>query len=247
MPKVFLSPSTQEYNPYADGGTEEYYMNLVADAMEPYLTASGVEYARNDPSGTVNDSVALSNASPGELHLALHSNAAPPSLSGKLTGADIYYFTGSEAGRRAAELFAENYRRLYPYPEKVRVRPTRDLIELRRTKASAILIECAYHDNPEEARWIRENIGEMGENFARSAVEYVGASFRQPQDVRYGIVATESGSLRLRTSPSLDAAVLAVIPKGTRLPLLGEDGAFYLTRFAGKEGYAAKEYIRPES
>lgn len=30
MPKVYLSPSLQEYNPYVDGGNEEYYMNLVA-------------------------------------------------------------------------------------------------------------------------------------------------------------------------------------------------------------------------
>ena len=41
MPKIFLSPSTQEYNEYYDGsGSEEYYMNLIADYMEPYLTAS---------------------------------------------------------------------------------------------------------------------------------------------------------------------------------------------------------------
>ena len=35
MPSIYLSPSTQEYNPYYGGGNEEYYMNLVADAMEP--------------------------------------------------------------------------------------------------------------------------------------------------------------------------------------------------------------------
>ena len=37
MPSLFLSPSTQDQNPYVIGGSEEYYMNLVADAMEPYL------------------------------------------------------------------------------------------------------------------------------------------------------------------------------------------------------------------
>ena len=41
MPKIYLSPSTQEYNPYVTGnGSEEYFMNLVADAMEPYLLAN---------------------------------------------------------------------------------------------------------------------------------------------------------------------------------------------------------------
>ena len=35
MPRIYLSPSLQQNNPYVIGGSEEYYMNLVADAMEP--------------------------------------------------------------------------------------------------------------------------------------------------------------------------------------------------------------------
>ena len=53
MPSIYLSPSTQEYNLYYDGaGSEEYYMNLIADAMEPYLTASGIVFTRNTPDMT---------------------------------------------------------------------------------------------------------------------------------------------------------------------------------------------------
>ena len=45
MPNLFLSPSVQEYNPYINGlGSEEYYMNLVADAMEPYLISCGISF-----------------------------------------------------------------------------------------------------------------------------------------------------------------------------------------------------------
>ena len=29
MPSIYLSPSTQEFNPYIIGGNEEYYMNLM--------------------------------------------------------------------------------------------------------------------------------------------------------------------------------------------------------------------------
>ena len=42
MPIIYLSPSTQENNLYVNGGTEEEWMNRLADAMEPYLTASGI-------------------------------------------------------------------------------------------------------------------------------------------------------------------------------------------------------------
>ena len=37
MPCIYLSPSTQEGNRYVTGGTEEYYMNLAADELVPYL------------------------------------------------------------------------------------------------------------------------------------------------------------------------------------------------------------------
>ena len=69
MASVFLSPSTQEFNPYVTGNNEEYYANLIADAMLPYLRASGITYGRNDPNGTVSTSVNLSNAGNYDLHL----------------------------------------------------------------------------------------------------------------------------------------------------------------------------------
>ena len=87
MPMLFLSPSTQEYNVYYDGsGSEEYYMNLIADYMEPYLTASGITFTRNNPSGSVGDSVRLSNAGDYALHLALHSNASGSANYGRQYG-----------------------------------------------------------------------------------------------------------------------------------------------------------------
>ena len=49
MPVIYLSPSTQENNLYVSGGTEEEWMNRLADAMVPYLTASGIQYVRNPP------------------------------------------------------------------------------------------------------------------------------------------------------------------------------------------------------
>ena len=42
MPKIYLSPSTQEFNLYQNTGSEEYWMNQIADAMERYLHPKGV-------------------------------------------------------------------------------------------------------------------------------------------------------------------------------------------------------------
>ncbi len=84
MPKVFLSPSTQEWNKYINGGDEEQYMNLIADAMEPFLRSSGIEYSRNVPERNVTGAIADSNAGMYDVHLALHSNAAGAGRDGTM-------------------------------------------------------------------------------------------------------------------------------------------------------------------
>lgn len=58
--------------------------------------------------------------------------------------------------------------------------PAISLAELSRTKAPAVLIELAYHDNPEEAQWIRDNIGNIAENLALSVTEFFGVPLAQP-------------------------------------------------------------------
>ena len=88
MPRIYLSPSTQEWNLYINGGTEEDYMNLVADAMEPYLLASGISFTRNTPDMTAASSIAASNNGDYDAHVSLHSNAAPEALSGELQGTE---------------------------------------------------------------------------------------------------------------------------------------------------------------
>ena len=177
MPSVFLSPSLQEWNPYVNGGSEEYYMNLVADAIEPYLRASGIVYARNSPSQTLSQAIAQSNAGSYDLHLAIHSNAAGAQNSGTVRGTDVYYYPASAKGKRAAEIIAENYRNIYPLPDKVKTVASASLAELRRTKAPAVLIETAYHDNLADAEWIQESIGAIGRNLAQSIAQFLGVPF----------------------------------------------------------------------
>ena len=177
MPSVFLSPSLQEWNPYVNGGNEEYYMNLIADAIEPYLRAAGITYARNTPSQTLSQAIAQSNAGNYDLHLAIHSNAAGEQNSGKVRGTDVYYYPTSQRGKRAAELIADNYKNIYPLPDRVKTVASSALAELKRTKAPAVLIETAYHDNLADAEWIQENIGAIGRNLAQSIAQFLGVPF----------------------------------------------------------------------
>ncbi len=178
MPSVYLSPSTQEFNPYVGGGNEEYYMNLIADAMEPYLRASGISFTRNTPNMTAATSIADSNAGNYDFHLALHSNAT--ASGGGARGTEVYYYPTSVKGKRAAEIFAQNLSNIYPLPNKVKTVPTTTLGEVRRTRAPAVLIEYAYHDDPQDAEWIRNNIDLIAKNTVQSLCEYFGIPFVTP-------------------------------------------------------------------
>lgn len=177
MPKVFLSPSLQEFNPYVGGGNEEYYANLIADAMEPYLRASGIDFERNEPSQTLSQAIAQSNNSGSDLHFAIHSNAAGESNRGAVRGADFYYYPTSDNGQRFSNILAENYADVYPLPNRIQSIPTTSLAEVRRTKAPSVLAEVAYHDNVQDAQFIRDNINNIARNFARSIAQYFDVPF----------------------------------------------------------------------
>lgn len=179
MPKIYLSPSTQEFNPYVFGGNEEYYMNLIADAMEPYLYATGIEFTRNTPDMTAASSIAASNAGNYDLHLALHSNATA-GAQGNVRGSEVYYYPTSINGQRAAEIIANNLQMIYPLPERVRTVETRTLGEVRRTRAPSVLVELAYHDNYDDAVWIRDNIDEIARNLVLSLADYFDLPFKMP-------------------------------------------------------------------
>lgn len=180
MPRVYLSPSLQEFNPFINGGSEEEIMNLIADAMEPYLNASGIEFVRNSPEMTLGEAIAQSNNSNIDFHLAIHSNAAPESIAGTRQGPVVYYFSSSQPGREMANLIAENFANIYQNPSLIQIMPTVTLRELRRTNAPSALVEVAYHDNLEDANWIKNNIQPIARELSRSLAEYFGIPFVEP-------------------------------------------------------------------
>jgi N-acetylmuramoyl-L-alanine amidase len=161
------------------GGTEEYYMNLIADAMEPYLYASGIGFTRNTPQMTAASSIAASNSGNYDLHLALHSNASG-GVSGERRGSEVYYYPMSESGREAAQIIANNLSLIYPLPDMVTTVPTTTLGEVVRTRAPGVLIEFAYHDNYADAVWIRDNIDAIARNVVLSLTDYFGIPFIEP-------------------------------------------------------------------
>lgn len=243
MPFLFLSPSTQDFNPYVTTGNEQYWMNQLADRMEPYLFASGLNVMRNDPNGSAAQSIRASNAGTYDFHLALHSNASPEALAGRQRGVDIYYFPASEEGLRMANILVDNLKPIYPLPERVRALPTVLIGEVRRTKAPSVLAELGYHDNVEDADWLTGNLEKIAAALSEGVTEYFGLPFLTPSEPRTGIVTLSSGTLNLRSLPTTDAAVLAQLPNGATVTILGQFDEWYTVEYDGLHGFASSRYI----
>lgn len=243
MPFLFLSPSTQDFNPYVTTGNEQYWMNQLADWMEPYLFASGLNVTRNDPNGSAAQSIRASNAGTYDFHLALHSNASPEALAGRQRGVDIYYFPASEEGLRMANILVDDLKPIYPLPERVRALPTVLIGEVRRTKAPSVLAELGYHDNVEDADWLTGNLEEIAAALSEGVTEYFGLPFLTPSEPRTGIVTLSSGTLNLRSLPTTDAAVLAQLPNGATVTILGQFDEWYTVEYDGLHGFASSRYI----
>lgn len=237
MPDVYLSPSTQDYNPYIIGGSEKYYMNLLADAMEPYLSSSGISYGRNDPNGNAAAAVARGNRGNYRLYLALHSNAAPEIYEGMLRGPDVYYHPTSAQGKRAAEIIANGLREIYPEPELVNTRTSTTLLELKRSKAPAVYLELAYHDNEQDARWIADNIDAIAENLVISIADFLGVPYYPPVFPAAGTVSTRGGVLNVRRAPNTTSAVIGTLPNGRAVKITGALNGWYAIDFGNTTGY----------
>ncbi len=243
MPRIYLSPSLQEWNPYVIGGSEEEYMNLVADAMEPYLISNGIAFTRNRPEQTLSQVIRQSNESYYDLHLALHSNAAGAGNEGTVRGTEVYYYTPSSEGARAAGFIVDTLKGIYPIPDRVRAVPTTALAEVRRTNAPSVLVEIAYHDNVEDAEWIRDNIDGIARALVEALTLYFNIPFIEATAPRTGVVSTAGGALNIRNRPTSTAAVVGTIPNGARVTVNGRTDDWYVVNYNDIIGYANTAYI----
>lgn len=244
MPVIYLSPSTQEFNEYITGGSEEYWMNLLADAMEPILTSSGIRYIRNTPDMTAASSILASNAGNYGLHLALHSNASGEGQAGQNRGILAFYYPGSVQGLRATQLLVDGLKAIYPLPNLVRTEPTTTLGEIRRVRAPSVLLELGYHDNYEDAVWITSHIDAMAENLVLSLTEFFGIPFFRSSNPLPGVVQVEQGALNVHERPAYDAPVIARLYNGTQVTVLNEYYGWYLIQMGDLPGYAAANFIQ---
>lgn len=176
MPTVYLSPSTQE-NEYTTGGNEEYYMNLIVDAMVPFLKVNGFDFTRNNPDDSLDEIIEKTRERIYDLYLALRSGYSPEGTEPPLIGVNVSHYAYTPVGgERAAYYIAENLKEIYPDPNLVTITRA-DTRELRDTNAPAALVELGYRGNPEDEMWMKQNINTIAKNLVMSITEFLNQPF----------------------------------------------------------------------
>jgi N-acetylmuramoyl-L-alanine amidase len=218
-------------------------MNLVCDQVIPYLVSSGIAYTRNDRNQSASAAIRQANAGNYGLYVAMHSNAAPEGQYGSKRGCDIYYYQYGRNSQRAAELFADNLRAIYPLPQYVRTVPTTTLGEVVRSRAPAVLLEIGFHDNVSDANWIKGNISRIARAVASGITAFFALPLAMPQAPQRAQVSITSGTLNIRSRPSTSSPILASAPNGSRLTVVGTLDGWYVVRYGSVTGYAAAPYV----
>jgi len=174
MSKIYISPSTQEKNTYINGGTEEFWMNKIADVLVPLLKNSGFTVYRNRPEMNLKQIVDDSNSKKVDFHFAIHSNA------GGGTGAEVFCHKFGGVGEKFARLLYNDISIITPTSDRGvkqgfnNYGEGKHMYELANTDASSALVEIDFHDNPVTAEWITSNIELIAKIFAKSICKHFG-------------------------------------------------------------------------
>ena len=176
---VYLSPSLQEHNVGVCGyGTEESMMNKVADVVQKVLEAHEVVCYRNNPEWTLEQVIKDSNTKKPDLHFAIHSNA------GGSRGCEVYAYSTGGNGEKAAKAIYSELEPITPSSDRgVKFNPK--VYELNSTKASAVLVEIAFHDNEEDAKWIMANVEAIGTALAKGVLKHLGIEYKEEKNSTY--------------------------------------------------------------
>lgn len=127
---------------------------------------------------TLREAVANSNSLSPDIHLAIHSNASPE--AGTARGAEIYCLHYGTEEERFAQIVYEHLEAITLTPGQgvkeghSHFGPGVPLYELANSTATSALVEVAFHDQPEDAAWIIDNIEQIGLVLAKGILAYLG-------------------------------------------------------------------------
>ena len=174
MPRIYISPSTQEANiGVGSFGTEEDQMNKIADKLVALLLNDGrFVTARNTPDMDIYQMAEDSNNFKADIHVAIHSNA------GGGVGTEVFAYGPKTNSERLAQALYNQIAPLSPGTDRgVKYDPR--LVEVGNTvNATSALIELAFHDNLTDATWIVTSHQSIANGLYKGICDFYGFNYR---------------------------------------------------------------------
>lgn len=168
--RVYLSPSSQWENQYADGEhVEAAVCRSIARLVKAKLEKRGYEVMTPKKELTYQQRTLKSNAWEARLHIAIHTNAG----GGK--GSRVFY-KGAGGDKKAAAVFARNMAALTGSKNKEPIESS-NLYELNHVNSICVYVECEFHDSKKLAKWIVSHKEEIADTLAKSTCEYFGDEY----------------------------------------------------------------------
>ena len=172
--KIYISPSNQEANLYATGGTnEKEQCHKIARACYNYLKNKGFN-VKCTYNNNMYERVKESNAFGADIHLAIHTNATSKHNVTGGTQILLYSLTGER--KKVGEAV---FKRLSPITpgksaEKLIEKPS--FYEINSAKGITVYCECEFHDTQEGSDFIIKNTKIIGETIAKGICDYYGVN-----------------------------------------------------------------------
>lgn len=171
--KIYLSPSDQRHNLYVYGNTNEATQcRRIATACKAALERCGFETKINTEDGdnAMYNRVAESNAWGADVHLCIHTNA------GGGRGCVVFVDQLSERHKKYAQPVYDEIAAITVANESYGVR-TANFYEIRKTTGLCLYVECEFHDNATDAKWIVDNATLIGESLCKGLCKAVGKKY----------------------------------------------------------------------
>lgn len=182
MAKIYLSPSRQQHNLYAVGGTNEMEQCYkIATACHDSLTRCGISVKTAAKGVATITAVTESNNYGADIHVCIHTNAFNGTTKGPLI---MVYNKDATTMALAQPVYDELYSMSLGRTD-YGIRVNTNLTEIIDTRAICLYIECDYHDNPVTAQWIIDNVVEIGDAIARGLCAALGVKYIERDAVKY--------------------------------------------------------------
>lgn len=191
---IYLSPSDQTANKYAYGNTNEAVVcRKIANATEAALNRCKVFRVYNNQTDSMAARCRESDKMKVKLHIPIHTNAISDK---KIAGTIIFCWDKKGEGYKVSKAIFKHLSIITPGKNAEYIKEDRTLYEVRVPAAYTAYLECGFHSNTEEAKWIIENVESIGEAIAHGICDYCGVEYVPPVVDKYRIVLGEYNTIK---------------------------------------------------